>query len=183
MALIKCSECGKEISSKAKTCPHCGTTPKKKTGCLTVLACAIVVFFAVGVISRMNNPGGVNQSTASRVSSPAKNAAPTPQAELPRVTAVGLQREYEANEVAANAKYGKKEVIITGVIAGISETIMGDPEITLSSASFLPISVGLGSESREAAAQLSKGKKVAFRCTVKGFYVGTVSLDDCAFAE
>ena len=24
MALIKCSECGKEISDKAKVCPHCG---------------------------------------------------------------------------------------------------------------------------------------------------------------
>lgn len=24
MALIKCSECGKEISDKAYTCPHCG---------------------------------------------------------------------------------------------------------------------------------------------------------------
>jgi hypothetical protein len=24
MSLIKCSECGKEISDKAKTCPHCG---------------------------------------------------------------------------------------------------------------------------------------------------------------
>ena len=24
MALIKCSECGKEISSNAKKCPHCG---------------------------------------------------------------------------------------------------------------------------------------------------------------
>ena len=23
MALIKCSECGKEISDKAKKCPHC----------------------------------------------------------------------------------------------------------------------------------------------------------------
>jgi len=24
MSLIKCSECGKEISNKASTCPHCG---------------------------------------------------------------------------------------------------------------------------------------------------------------
>ena len=24
MALIKCKECGNEISSSAKTCPHCG---------------------------------------------------------------------------------------------------------------------------------------------------------------
>ena len=37
MALIKCSECGKEISSKAKACPNCGNPindesnlPKKK---------------------------------------------------------------------------------------------------------------------------------------------------------
>lgn len=25
MALIKCPECGKEISDTATTCPHCGT--------------------------------------------------------------------------------------------------------------------------------------------------------------
>lgn len=24
MALIKCEECGKKISNKAKVCPHCG---------------------------------------------------------------------------------------------------------------------------------------------------------------
>ena len=24
MALIKCVECGKEVSSSAKVCPHCG---------------------------------------------------------------------------------------------------------------------------------------------------------------
>ena len=30
MALIKCIECGKEISSKADTCPHCGVKNKKR---------------------------------------------------------------------------------------------------------------------------------------------------------
>ena len=29
MALIKCSECGKEISDKAKTCPNCGCPVNK----------------------------------------------------------------------------------------------------------------------------------------------------------
>ena len=28
MALIKCSECGKQISDKAKKCPHCGANNK-----------------------------------------------------------------------------------------------------------------------------------------------------------
>lgn len=30
MALIKCNECGKEISDKAKVCPHCGYEMQKK---------------------------------------------------------------------------------------------------------------------------------------------------------
>jgi hypothetical protein len=37
MALIKCKECGSEISSKAKACPHCGAPTKKEgiqPGCL-----------------------------------------------------------------------------------------------------------------------------------------------------
>lgn len=28
MALIKCSECGREISDQAETCPNCGSTTK-----------------------------------------------------------------------------------------------------------------------------------------------------------
>lgn len=29
MALIKCKECGKEMSDKAEVCPHCGYSEKK----------------------------------------------------------------------------------------------------------------------------------------------------------
>jgi hypothetical protein len=58
MALIKCTECGKEISDKAKTCPSCGApvvTPKTKatkalSGCLgiiIVLSLALIVLLAI----------------------------------------------------------------------------------------------------------------------------------------
>lgn len=33
MALIKCSECGKEMSDKAKICPHCGFEKKECPEC------------------------------------------------------------------------------------------------------------------------------------------------------
>lgn len=33
MALIRCTECNKEISTGASSCPHCGTRPKRsRTG-------------------------------------------------------------------------------------------------------------------------------------------------------
>lgn len=50
MALIKCEECGKEISSQAKTCPNCGAkteiSEKKKYNIILVV-CGLVVIILV----------------------------------------------------------------------------------------------------------------------------------------
>jgi hypothetical protein len=47
MALTNCKECGKEISSEAKSCPNCGFTQKKKTDYLAyvIFALLILLFF------------------------------------------------------------------------------------------------------------------------------------------
>ena len=49
MALIKCKECTKEISSDAKECPHCGKKVKKGMSCLMMIGVvmALFVFFAM----------------------------------------------------------------------------------------------------------------------------------------
>ncbi len=74
MSMIKCPECGKEISDKASICPNCGypldspskvgnnTTPasslqpaspnkKKKHGCLTVIAAFLVFSAVIGLMA------------------------------------------------------------------------------------------------------------------------------------
>ena len=49
MALIKCPECGKEISDKAKACPECGYKMKKsKIKFIPILICALLVVACVG---------------------------------------------------------------------------------------------------------------------------------------
>ena len=57
MALIKCRECGKKISNKASACPGCGApvdqkadASKKKSGCGTGCALAILAFIVLAVI-------------------------------------------------------------------------------------------------------------------------------------
>lgn len=47
MALIGCKECGKEISKKAKVCPHCGAKNKRGIGCLSI----ILGIIGLGIIS------------------------------------------------------------------------------------------------------------------------------------
>lgn len=81
MALIKCPECGKEISNKAKACPSCGcplelpkesTTiaahssvappkRKKKHGCLITFIVLLVVsaFFGINAAKDQNNNAAV----------------------------------------------------------------------------------------------------------------------------
>lgn len=54
MALIKCIECGKEISKKAESCPNCGAPRKKEQtqyGCGTVVVLAVLGFVFFGALS------------------------------------------------------------------------------------------------------------------------------------
>lgn len=77
MALIKCPECGKEISDKAATCPNCGcpiseksstkmtygtpipakgsTQKKRGHGCLIAILVFLFICFAIGMMARSGN--------------------------------------------------------------------------------------------------------------------------------
>ena len=75
MTLIKCNECGKEVSDQAESCPHCGapiqgssahkikTKPNGCSGCLAV--CGIFIGFIVigGVISNINVPKKIPENS------------------------------------------------------------------------------------------------------------------------
>lgn len=60
MALIKCSECGKEVSSKAGKCPNCGAPvedpnlkwyQKNSKGTIAFMFIAIAFFFVCCAIA------------------------------------------------------------------------------------------------------------------------------------
>lgn len=50
MALVKCKECGQQISTDAKACPSCG---KKRTSCATIGCAAILGLCLVGYIASL----------------------------------------------------------------------------------------------------------------------------------
>lgn len=66
MALIKCKECGTEVSSKAESCPKCGAKVKPKgMGCGTLIA---IIFLAVVMVSIFSM--GNHTTSSSPASSP-----------------------------------------------------------------------------------------------------------------
>lgn len=59
MALTKCRECGKQVSSKAATCPICGikSPGRWKIGCFPGAIIAVVVFLVIGNLIEGSKPG------------------------------------------------------------------------------------------------------------------------------
>lgn len=65
MALVRCKECGNEMSNKSIFCPKCGGPIKKK---MTVFQWIFIVLFAISGIAFLNarhNPAKVKQYPAS----------------------------------------------------------------------------------------------------------------------
>jgi len=70
MALIKCKECGTEVSSKAETCPKCGArVAAKPMGCGTLIG---VVFLGAIIVSAFSSifSSGTRSNTSSPTTTP-----------------------------------------------------------------------------------------------------------------
>lgn len=57
MALVKCKECGAQVSTKAQACPTCGAALPKRTSLLTWLIGGMFAVIVVGAIDMQNRTG------------------------------------------------------------------------------------------------------------------------------
>lgn len=74
MALKKCKECGKEVSTKAESCPNCGAVLKKKPtkfGCGGLLLLIIIIAIFGSIVGNFTDDSSKNKSkSTSEVSKP-----------------------------------------------------------------------------------------------------------------
>lgn len=85
------------------------------------------------------------------------------------VSANQLYSEYNSNEVAADAKYKGKVVIVSGTIQDIGKDIMDDAYIVIGGQGFLDgVQCTFTKGEQSSVARLSKGQQV----TVKGVVAG-----------
>jgi hypothetical protein len=78
MALIKCKECGAEVSNSAKTCPKCGAPMPKKTSLLTWLALFLILLIGYSISNSTSNSGTTKNFTAGTSESTPLNPTSTP---------------------------------------------------------------------------------------------------------
>ncbi|MGS1028816.1 OB-fold protein [Burkholderia glumae] len=191
MALVKCSECGSDVSDKAAACPKCGNpmSPvayresqpqrKKKAGVglkIFRTTAAIIVGFIV-MIAWVSHETGSSRSasdTTPTSDQPSASALPPPI----EISAVDLYNAYKANEVAADAKYKGKQIKITGIVGTIGKDVMDDPYITLVAVNdFETVNVYFSKARIDDLSKLNKGDSISVTCKGSGMVLGSPMLD------
>lgn len=86
MALVKCKECGGQISKKSKSCPHCGYE-KPKTGCFTQLVAVVFVLFVIGIFVPKDEQKSPESSTQTQISDKPVTVVSTPKVEVEKPSA------------------------------------------------------------------------------------------------
>ncbi|WP_158244262.1 zinc ribbon domain-containing protein [Trinickia dabaoshanensis] len=84
MSLIKCRECGAQVSEEAKKCPNCGAVPQKKMGL------GMKVLLGFGAILVIGTMAGHSSGGATSAAQDGGGTAPATQAEVASLQAAAL---------------------------------------------------------------------------------------------
>ncbi len=184
MSLIKCPECGKEISDKANSCPSCGfslnsqssqqstaKSSKKKKGCL--IGC--IAFFVLILIGFCSNDNSTNKATQTSSSKPVETVKP-----VLTITAMELFDAFMDNELKANQAYKGKYIAVQGAVESIGEDIVGDPYVALNTGNpILKVQCMLNKSETGKAANLQKGQQIIIQGNCAGKF-GNVLIRSCS---
>ena len=174
--MIKCKECGAEISTKADACPKCGAKQVHTSGCAKVVLVTIGLFVflvVVGQFGRKDSPGTTQEDASS--------SAPATQEIVSSFTAADIARAYEANTVAADQQFKGKQFQVTGTVVDINTDLFDNPYVTLSGGvnQFMEPHFGFDKAQAGDLAQLRKGQVITMVCTGHGDVAKTPMSEDC----
>lgn len=115
MALIKCKECGKEISKDAEVCPHCG----KKVGELNAFCKGIIYILALLSFPLLCYFSGVGENTKSTYSNANTKTIQTKDIVYQKTSPQDLEKKLEENAARAQQQYKNKYIEFEGKLGVI----------------------------------------------------------------
>ncbi|MDO5562202.1 MAG: zinc ribbon domain-containing protein [Synergistaceae bacterium] len=187
MAMIKCPECGKEISDSAEVCPNCGKSMKKiaspsqvkpqKGGKMKKVFISIFVILICLMLFGMLLG---DDEKSSKNNSPAKQEVSAPKENVIVVGVEKICEDYEKNEVAADQKYKGKLVQIVGRVDDIKKDIADNLYVTLKRTKQFQISQPqcfFDDEHENRLANLQKGQKITLIGRVEGLMMNVLIKD------
>ena len=96
------------------------------------------------------------------------------------ISANDLYEEFDKNEIAAEAKYKGKDVVVTGVVVDVKKNIVGQPLVNLDAGTLRYVSCRFPKTSTSLLIHIQKGENVKFACKVGHKIITTIHLSDCS---
>ena len=173
----KCPKCQEEISKNAKKCKHCGSDLRNWFLRHKIIS-VVLIFFVLVIIG--GSSGENNKQTNTNVQNNLKQEQEEVTVE---VTAIKLSEEYDANKVAADAKYKDKRLKVTGIIDGIGKDILDDPYVTLEGMPnrLFGVQCMFSKSKEQELINLKKGQEITLTGKMSGEMIGNVVLRECDF--
>lgn len=165
MSLIKCKDCGHEVSTDARACPYCGGKSSKSRRFWVGVALFIFILIIIGNLT--DNSKDTKEQTIT--SAPELN-----------VNAETLMSDYQANEVAADAQYKNRVIKVTGVVDSIGKDILDNPYITLKTGNTFSVQCTFDHSFEKMLANLVKDEELTMVGRVSGKF-GNIILKECLF--
>lgn len=209
MALVKCSECGNQISDKAASCPHCGApqenvaesnlkqckTPPSTGSEETLMgrlgiyikflvkcgALLLVIYYvAPSFFSSSSETGaGLSESNSSNKVSRPDAATMTP------VPAQELTNAYANNGISADQKYKGEWILVDGDVGNIKTDISDDAYVMfdITEHSLDPPKATFINTENDKLVSLSKGQHIRALCIGDGVILGSPLLKECTLVD
>ena len=147
-------------------------------------AIVVAVLYIIG--SSAGNNDGNNQPSPQKQAEQQKAQESKPVEEVAiKVTASQLYTDYEANEVAADAKYKDKNVEISGTISSIGKDLMDTPYVALVVSPNNPVfsvQCMFDKSDQSKLTSLSKDSKIVLLGKVSS-KLGNIIVRDCSIVE
>lgn len=171
MALIKCHECGRDVSDTAPSCPNCGAKPNARK-LPTSARVFIAVLGAIAVFAIFGDHGNGTMGASST------QTAPSP---LGSIGIDVLYRAYQENSVAADLEYKGRRYYVTGTVRDINTSITGSPYVVLENPfnTFMGAHMKFHDGGKALLSTLSPGSSIRGNCVITGDVAKVPMMSDC----
>lgn len=163
-------------------------TKKERMSAWKIILLVVVGLFIVGSLLPEPSPeeqAALDAEKAAEAKAELAKKSAAAQAEAATATEISsieLTEAFEANEVAAQLKFGDKPILITGNVDGVALDLTDDPVVKLPGTNrYLPVGVRL--DDKEAAAALQKGQPIKALCQRLIEVAGVPQLGDCVLVN
>lgn len=145
-------------------------------------ATAVVILFLINVFGQAPEKSTQNSVTPTKQEEVKANTEVVAEIKPIEISAANLEKEYKANEVAADTKYKGKIVKISGTVASVDKDILDNPLVRIeTNEMFNSVVCRFGKGQIDDLSKLIKGQKVTFIGEVSGMTIGSVYIKSCSF--